>query len=395
MMRAARRRADEVVRLVDRSVLRWSTEPVRLRGMAMCRIFLGIAGIDFYLSNFGQRDLLFGPDGMESQTLFHIAQRHAFLPSLYGLAGSTAWFHLLYGAGIVVAVLFTVIGGRPLTAAHGIFLWSLYDRNGLILDGGDNLAAILAVLLLAAVTDAYYSPVAGRRRRQLELAGEGATEERTDRQRFAVLRRRATVLLHNAAVGAITFQIAILYCCAGLWKVAGGLWQDGTAMYYVSRTLDFRFVPLGWLATNAVTVTALSYFAIVANLGFPFGIVVSRARPITVGNALMMHLGIIVVMGLVGFGVTMIGADLACLTDDEYLGLRRAAGRAWSVVTRTPPAVGRGEGSIAVSMPDRPDRSAVPVWPDGVLPEDRRTPAPVLVSADGSVGPGGDRSVEP
>ncbi len=295
---------------VGRRLERWRTEPLRLRGMALCRIFLGIAGIDFYVSNFDQRALLFGPNGMESAPFFRIAQHHAFLPSLYGLTSSTVGFQVLYDLGIAVALAFTVVGGRWLTLAHGVLLWSLYDRNGLILDGGDNLAAILVILLLFVVTDAYYSPLAGRRRQQL-----GA--------RRRTVGSTTRVLVHNAAVAAVTFQVAILYFCAGAWKVVGGLWQDGTAMYYVSRTLDFRFVPLGWLATNALTVTALSYFAIVANLGFPIGIILPRLRPVTVANAIAMHLGIIVVMGLTGFGLTMIGADLACVTDRELEQLRR------------------------------------------------------------------------
>lgn len=296
------------------------TQPWRLRGMALCRIGLGIAGIDFYVSNFGQRELLFGPDGIVDAHTFSAMQQHAFLPSLYAASTSGWWFQSVYAVGLMVAILFTVIGGRPLTLLHGVFLWSLYDRNGFILDGGDNLASILVILLLLVVTDAYYSPMAPRRRRQ--VCGEAPGRW-----------TRMAVPIHNAGVVAVTVQVATVYVCAGLWKVAGGLWQDGTAMYYVSRTLDFQFVPLGFLATNAITVTALSYFAVVANLGFPLGLVVPSLRPVTVANALLMHLGIIVVMGLTGFGLTMMAADLACLTDAEYEALHRGLGRLLRLAT--------------------------------------------------------------
>jgi hypothetical protein len=203
-----------------------------------------------------------------------------------------------------------VFGGRVLTVLNAVFLWSIYQRNNDLLDGGDNLARILIIFLVLTVTDAYYSPLAGRRREK--MAAKSA-------------QNRASVvpLVHNSAVFVITFQIAVVYFCAGMWKIAGALWQDGTAMYYINRTLDFRFLSLGGLTSNSITTTFLTYFAIFANIAFPIGLLTKRFRYVTVGAAMLMHFGIITVMGLVGFGLTMMGADLACLSDEEYEGVFR------------------------------------------------------------------------
>jgi hypothetical protein len=304
--------------VISTRLLQWSTTPARLRGMALCRIFLGLAGIDFYMSSMAQRNLLWGPNGYIDARMFRIEAQAEHLHTIYSLSNNPVVFQVLFFCGLSIAAVFTVFGGRTLTVAHAVFLWSLYLRNGQILDGGDNLASILVILLAFVVTDAYYSPLADRRRSKIrERAREG--------------RASIGVLVHNSAVLLVTFQIAILYFCAGAWKVAGPLWQDGTAMYYVNRTAEFRFLSLGWLTTNPLTTTAVTWYAMVANLGFPFALLVKRHRAVGVAMAMAMHIGIIVVMGLTGFGITMIGADLGCISDEEYAGIeqtiRRAFGR--------------------------------------------------------------------
>lgn len=313
----------------------WATTPHRLRGMALCRILLGLAGVDFYVSSMAQRDLLSGPDGYLDLRMFRAEPAVAHIHSLYGLSASTVVFQLLFFTGLAVAAAFTVFGGRPLTVLHAVFLWSLYQRNGQILDGGDNLASILVILLVFVVTDAHYSPLADRRRGRL---GERARQGRPS----------VVVLVHNAAVLLVTFQIAILYFCAGAWKMTGPLWQDGTAMYYVDRTSVFRFLSLGWVTTNALTTTLLSWSAVAANLAFPVSLLTKWHRVVDVAMAMAMHVGIIVVMGLTGFGITMIGTDLGCISDEEYADLgrvvHRLAGRLIGGVARRPTAAPTTEG---------------------------------------------------
>lgn len=296
----------------DSLTWKWSTTPSRLRGMSLCRIVIGLAGVNFYISNIAQRDLLWGPNGYINSAMFRIQSSYLHIHSLYSVSTSNTYFQCIFFGGLFVAVLFTICGGRSLTVLHAVFLWSIYGRNQQIMDGGDNLAAILVLLLIFVITDAHYSPMARWRQQRM-------------RTHFSPSRPRLTVLVHNAAVFLVTFQVAILYFCAGAWKLSGGLWEDGTAMYYVNHATDFRFLSLGWLVANSMTTTIITYFAIVANLAFPFGLLTKRMRIATVSMAMTMHLGIIMVMGLTGFGITMIGADLGCLSDDEYDMLRRAA----------------------------------------------------------------------
>jgi hypothetical protein len=326
-------------KVVGNELRKYSGRMFRLRGLAMGRILIGLAGVNFYVSSYSQRRLLWGPNGYLNTSLFRVEAKTLHLHTLYSLSTSTTYFNALFLAGLLVAGLFTVFGGRTLAVAHAVMLWSIYNRNPGILDGGDNLVRIVVIALPFVVTDAYFSPVAAWRRQRLARIAPPHQP-------------RALCLLHNAAVLLITFQIGILYFTAGMWKIAGPLWQDGTAMYYVNRTLDFQFVSLGWLVTNGIVLTAMSYFAILANIAFPIGLFTRRLRFVTISFAMVMHIGIIFAMGLTGFGLAMIGADLTCLSDEECETLRALVRK-----MRSSPALSR-TGDHESQAPTPPARSA-------------------------------------
>jgi len=101
---------------------------------------------------------------------------------------------------------------------------------------------------------------------------------------------------------------------------------------------------------NAYLGTAVSYATIFMELAFPFALLSSRAW-LRKANTLAleaMHLGIAAFMGLVCFGLLMIGADCVCLRDEDYRSLwkRLQAGRAWAADNWAPEA-----GRLRVSLP--------------------------------------------
>ena len=90
----------------------------------------------------------------------------------------------------------------------------------------------------------------------------------------------------------------------------------------------------------------MSYFTTIIEVAFPFAVFGRRAwlRKLNTFALEGLRLGIIAFMGLVCFGLIMIGADLASLTDDDYRSLRsrlqpmltRAAARARVRLARAP-----------------------------------------------------------
>ena len=133
-------------------------------------------------------------------------------------------------------------------------------------------------------------------------------------------------VLHNLAAFLIVFPTAVLYFAAGYWKITGKMWQDGAAMYYIGRITGFEMSSAcAHLMNNASVGTAVCYFTIFIELALPFAI--PSARPwVRKANTVALeglHLGIVAFMGLICFGLLMIGADCTCLRDDDYRSLAR------------------------------------------------------------------------
>ncbi len=222
--------------------------------------------------------------------------------------------------GMVIAAAFMVFGGRVLTLTHAVFLWSIYNRNQDILEGGDNFARIALLFMILTVSNAYFAPFAKRRRASL-AAGQ------------ATQRRHLAVLLHNIGSCLIVFQVAVIYFVAGYLKLTSTVWNDGVAMYYVSHIHEFDMISsYAGLMSNAYIGWAVSMFTIVFEIAVPFIIFTHRAwirKAVTVSLE-GMHLGIMACMGLVAFGLIMIGADSILLTDRDYHGLRASAAAAYA-----------------------------------------------------------------
>jgi hypothetical protein len=297
----------------DVAVLRLSTRPARLIGLSLLRVILGVAAVIFYVSDYWDRRLLWGP---ESYVSIHDsrAQMESGAFSLYTWSHSLVWFELLFNLGLVVAIAFTIFGGKMLTVAHAVLLWSLYLRNQDILEGGDNFARIALIFLAFTVSNAYFSPGASRRRSTLAAPSQNPG---------------VGVLLHNVATKLIVFQVAVLYLVAGYLKISASMWTSGVAMYYISNIHEFSMWGIYPHLMNNVGVSwMVSYMTMLLEIAVPFIIFTQRAwlrKMVTLGLE-SMHVGIMIFMGLVAFGLIMIGADSLLLRDSDYRSLARLPG---------------------------------------------------------------------
>jgi len=313
---------------MDNAVMWLARGERRLIGIAALRIVIGFATILYCLADYDRRQFLWGPDSYNSA-----AAASKSLPqwgfSLFLVSNSQVWFELLFHAVILVAIAFMVFGGRWLTVAQAVMMWSLHYRNQDVLEGGDNLAQILIIFMMFSVSNAYFAPGAKERRARMR----------------ADIQPTVRTALHNLAAYLIVFQTSVLYLVAGYWKITGTLWQNGVAMYYISRIRGFEMSSTyAHVMSSAFLGTAVCYFTIFTELAFPFAVLSARAwvRKTNTLAIEAMHLGIMVCMGLVCFGLLMIGADFTCLRDEDYRSLYlRALKIRDEVVARW-----RGRGSV-------------------------------------------------
>lgn len=280
--------------------------------IGLVRAGFGFVALMLYASHYGQRSYMWGPDGVWPWQFFveQLDQHGTF--SLLALSRSPTWFEIVFHAAMLVSALVMIgWGGRGILLLHWVLLWSLAQRNPMLLDGGDNLAHIVVLMLLLTRCFDTFRLFPARGRSVLSQHW-GAT------------------LLHNVGVLAVGAQISLVYVTSGLYKVQGQLWQDGTALYYVLRVPEFMWPGVSeHVFTNAYLVTVGSYAATLLLTLFPVAILVDWLRgPVTV-MMIGFHLSIALLMGLTGFALTMIACDMVFLDQWVRSAHRAVADRTW------------------------------------------------------------------
>lgn len=283
----------------------WADRPRRLRGTALLRVGFGIAALHYYISNFRDRHFIWGPEGVIGYSSFmELRNRRLAQWSLFGLSDSSQVFELLLAAAIVIAILLILVGGRSLTLLHAVFIISLIRRNVLAGDGGDNLAQVVLPFVALTTNNAHFSLVAHSVRARISRLGP---------------MRELINMVHNSAVTIIVTQITIVYAMASFWKLGGPHWQNGTALYYILNNDEFQFLRVAdWMVENPFLITIMTYGAIAAQLSIAPTVITRKFTEFAVMAVISMHIGIASTMGLVGFSLNMIAADLVLLTDWQY-----------------------------------------------------------------------------
>lgn len=281
-------------------------------GASVFRIIAGLGIVYQYVINYEQRAYLFGPDAVMPFAEFARGEDGL---SLYRLASTPLGFELLYHLGLVVAIAF-VLGWRTrlVTALNYVFWVSLHRRYAVLWDGGDNVMHLVLVYALFADLGAHASVDAARRRGR-PVDGDAA---------------KLAAIAHNAAMLAIALQISLVYGIAGLTKVQGETWRNGTALYYALRAGEFTLP--GWsehIYRSAWLLTLLGYATVAFQVSFPFLLFMGRrTRALAVVCGLAFHVGIAFFMGLVTFATFLVAVDLTLLDDAEYRALGEIAARA-------------------------------------------------------------------
>ncbi len=318
-----------------RLVWRYGTRERCLVGLSMFRIVAGLAILIQYLVNYAQRQYLFGPEGLYPFEVFAegISGRSPY--SIYAFSASPLYFEICFHLGVVLALLW-VVGWRTrfLTPLNFVFWWSLEHRFPGIWDGGDNLFRIVALFAVLTDVGAHFSLDARRR----------ASRPPPPQDQL-----RAAAMLHNAALLAIAIQLCLLYGIAGLSKVQGETWRDGTALYYALR--GGQYVWPGFseaIYQNAYLTVMLSYCTVAFQVSFPFLFFMGRrSRSLAICISLGFHVGIMSFMGLISFSLFMMAVDVALIDDEEYL-----AGRSWLArLTASWPLIGSGAARPSAAGP--------------------------------------------
>lgn len=221
--------------------------------------------------------------------------------SLFCLASPSHLDAMRYVAILILAVVAS--GWRPrYTGALHWWISSSLWISGRVTDGGDQIAAVVTLLLLPlTLTD--------------DRAWHWHTPTAAELAHCSVVRK----LVGSSAVLSIRVQMGLLYFHSCIAKFAVPEWTDGTAMYYWFNDnytgLPGYLRPLFEPLLHSPMVALLTWSVLLLELLLASALFWPlRARRALLPVALAFHLGIAWFLGIFSFAIAMMGALLIYLS---------------------------------------------------------------------------------
>jgi hypothetical protein len=335
--------------------------PLSLHAAAVLRIGYGLLYLGFLLREFPHRDEVWGPGSPWTPALARQLFDQTGWASVLTLSDSRAYFELCYAAALVVCALFALgWRTRAVSVLFAVVVASFHARAIFITDGGDNLVLLMALYLVLTASGRRWSLDARRSRRRSAPNAPGRRRPAAA-SRLRQARTTLVTTVHNCGLFAIAFQICVLYGAAGLYKVQGGTWGAGTALYYALNLELFQPWPAlsHWVAGHAAAVAMAGYLTVLLQVAVPF-VLFGRLKYPVLAVLLGMHIGIAALMGLPLFSGAMIIADAVFLPDRFWIAVANRGRRVlrWPGALRAASVSGRravpGQVGPAVLVKSRP-----------------------------------------
>lgn len=303
----------------------WFT-PADPTTLAAVRICTGIVLLYIHLTCLNQVLNFIGPDGwIDSQAAEELRVVNNDFPTfqerwIYGWWVQSLWFYIQSPTGIwisfsvfIVALLCFTLGLFTRTAT--VLVWighiSYIQRGYVTWYGVDTFLAMLLLYLMFGPSGATLSldRLAERYRAARRALARGRTPSADE---LALAPRWSA----NVVIRMIQVHMCIAYLCAGLAKLQGPSWWQGTSVWMTMVVPEFAILDMSWLANFPdwvwQTVSAGGSFMTIAfEISFSFLIWNRTLRPLVLFIAVMMHAGIGVFMGLGTFSAIMLTGCLA------------------------------------------------------------------------------------
>ena len=212
-------------------------------------------------------------------------------------AQATTLAYAIVLVGIMAAFLLMIGWQSRLTACLCWLVWvSLWNRNPLLLDGDDAVLKVMCFYLMLSPSGNCWSVDASLLKKP---------------QKVAVWPLRL-----------MQFQIALIYFVSGWVKFQSPEWLDGTIMQYVLIHLQYSRWD-GWVFKDDPLITGLlaglAGFIRWWELLFPFLLINTYTRRVSLLIGILFHLGLLLTMNLRWFPVIMLSLYPALLSNSSFL----------------------------------------------------------------------------
>lgn len=293
------------VRRAERLVVDFFGEATTGKGVSVFRILFGLLSTWVTFGVWLNLDRFWGKAGLIP---FEVVRNDA-----WNKMGLITWApdssSLLVGIAVALSVASVCatlgVASRVMMLVIGLLHISLQFRNPLILNSGDRLFQILAMIAVFMPLDNHFSLTAWWRRR----------------------RGRPIPLGRVYGARLLQLQISYVYISSCLAKLSNVRWRNGMALRDVLASPVFAEWPA--YIDSRLILYFLTYSTLVFELAFPLAVWWKRVRPFLLLWGIGFHVGIDVLMIIPMFSSVMIVSYPAFLSDEDFDRIGRTASRVW------------------------------------------------------------------
>lgn len=287
-------------KIIAKAVDDFFFKPQPVNSVALMRILFGVILMIHWFSIWSHLEVFWGPEGLLSlphsiaRTAEYRVNLFSFFPADPRVGQLLALAHLAGAFGMVFG-FFT----RTSIAVAFFTLLSFHNRNYLILNSSDVILRNLVFFLFFTPCGELYSVDAWIRRARGLVTG--AVPERAP-----------------WALRLVQLQFCTVYVATVLYKMKGGAWADGTAIYIATRLDEFVRVPLG-LLNNMMAIKFLTWSTLVVEFALGTVVWIKDLRYLILLAGVGLHLGIEVTMNIPLFEWIMIAGMVSMIDSRDIV----------------------------------------------------------------------------
>lgn len=258
----------------------------------------------------------------------------SFAWSYLWLIKSNGLLWTVHLAGLVVFAMLTIGWYSRITSVLAYAITVAYvNRLPGSLFGLDQINALLAMYLMFGPSGARYSVDRWLATRQLGAAAAPV----------------APSVGANIATRLMQLHMCVIYFFAGISKLQGPAWWNGSALWGAVANLEYQSIELTWLATWPMTVALMTHVTIAWEVSYCALVWPRLTRPIVIALALPLHLGIAFGLGMITFGLAMLIGNAAFISPWVVRRVLEGAGQGGAAETHATPAATRVKSRPAVA----------------------------------------------
>lgn len=232
-----------------------------------------------------------GPEGMLPLTYRELLYDSSMAWSHFDWIASETTLWIVHVVALVTMLLFALGFWTRITGMlTALFVISYANRATGALFGLDQIAAFLTLYLAISDCGGSFS-LAGK-------LGLGA-------------KSKSASIRNNIAIRLIQIHLCIVYLFAGLGKCQGETWWNGEAIWGAIGSYEYQTLDMTWMADQMWLVSVITLVTLIFEVGYIGLIWPKLTRPVMLGLAIPLHLGIGLCMGMMEFGLIMLVANLS------------------------------------------------------------------------------------